>query len=150
MMTISPRTISIISLKINMLYTFLETPIGRLRLRALDQGLMGVDHTNQQEFIADEWAEDSEANHPVLKLAIEELKLYFLGELTEFTTPLAPLSGLGTPFQQSVWTALQTISYGETASYAKIASIIQNPKAVRAVGAQVMQEASTEKNTYSN
>ena len=40
----------------------------------------------------------------------------------------------GTPFQISVWNALETIPYGETRSYKDIAIAINNEKAVRAVG----------------
>jgi len=39
----------------------------------------------------------------------------------------------GTPFQHRVWTALQAIPPGRTASYAAIATQIGAPKAVRAV-----------------
>lgn len=39
------------------------------------------------------------------------------------------------PFQVSVWQALFRIPYGETRSYAEIASAIGRPRAVRAVGA---------------
>ena len=118
-----------------MLYTFLTSPIGKLRLRAVDSGLTAVEHTNQQECIKDEWTEDPHGTHPVLQQAVEELEQYFEGKRTTFSTPLAPLTDLGTPFQQSVWTALKTIPYGQTVSYADIANKIQNPKAVRAVGA---------------
>jgi methylated-DNA-[protein]-cysteine S-methyltransferase len=41
----------------------------------------------------------------------------------------------GTPFQQRVWAALQTIRAGKTASYSEIAERIGAPTAVRAVGA---------------
>ena len=40
----------------------------------------------------------------------------------------------GTPFQQTVWKALQEIPYGETISYSELASRASSPKAVRAVG----------------
>jgi len=44
-----------------------------------------------------------------------------------------PLDMRGTAFQQRVWTALQEIPAGETASYAEIAKRIGAPKATRAV-----------------
>jgi AraC family transcriptional regulator of adaptative response/methylated-DNA-[protein]-cysteine methyltransferase len=44
-----------------------------------------------------------------------------------------PLDIRGTAFQQRVWTALQQIPVGSTASYADIAKLIGMPKAVRAV-----------------
>lgn len=40
----------------------------------------------------------------------------------------------GTPFQQSVWRALQQIPVGQTRSYGEIARAIGKPKGVRAVG----------------
>ncbi|MEN9343992.1 MAG: hypothetical protein RLZZ453_779 [Chlamydiota bacterium] len=39
----------------------------------------------------------------------------------------------GTPFQQKVWRALLQIPYGETRSYAQIATLIGQPTAHRAV-----------------
>ena len=59
-----------------------------------------------------------------------ELRRYFAGQLRRFETPL-DLSG--TPFQRRVWSALLTIPYGETRSYAAQARIIGEPAAVRAV-----------------
>lgn len=64
--------------------------------------------------------------------AVEQLNLYFAGQLREFTLPLAPE---GTPFQLRVWQALRTIPYGTTVSYSEIASRIGRPRAMRAVGA---------------
>ena len=63
-----------------------------------------------------------------------ELIDYMEGRRKEFTMPL---DLHGTPFQQSVWKALQEIPYGQTVSYSDIAERIQNPKSVRAVGAAI-------------
>lgn len=41
----------------------------------------------------------------------------------------------GTAFQKNVWNQLRSIPYGETVTYLKIAELIGNQKAVRAVGA---------------
>ena len=72
-----------------------------------------------------------EEAHPLLERCIRELEEYFQGERRNFTLPLAPG---GTPFQQTVWSALLTIPYGEVRSYGQIAAQIGNPKAARAVG----------------
>jgi methylated-DNA-[protein]-cysteine S-methyltransferase len=45
------------------------------------------------------------------------------------------LNAQGTTFQHQVWQELCNIEYGQTCSYADIAKSINNPKAVRAVGA---------------
>jgi methylated-DNA-[protein]-cysteine S-methyltransferase len=49
-----------------------------------------------------------------------------------FDLPLAPR---GTQFQQRVWMALRDIAYGETVSYAQLATRLGMPTATRAVGA---------------
>jgi len=60
----------------------------------------------------------------------KQIKEYFDGTRKEFTVPLVIA---GTAFQKQVWSALQTISYGETRSYKEQAEIIGNPRAIRAV-----------------
>lgn len=68
---------------------------------------------------------------PFLQLAWQQLQDYFAGQRQQFDLPLDPA---GTPYQQKVWTALQTIPYGQTASYLEIAIRAGNAKACRAVG----------------
>lgn len=63
--------------------------------------------------------------------AVAQLAAYFAGELTSFDLDLEMA---GTEFQRRVWTALQTIPYGETRSYGEIALQIDAPGASRAVG----------------
>lgn len=64
--------------------------------------------------------------------AIAQLTEYFRGERTNFDLSLNPK---GTNFQHQVWQQLSKLKYGQTCSYADIAKSINNPKAVRAVGA---------------
>ena len=71
-------------------------------------------------------------SNPRLRLAIEQLKAYFAGELRDFDLPL---DMQGTGFQKRVWAELLNIPYGETCSYRDIAGLLGTPKAVRAVGA---------------
>lgn len=68
---------------------------------------------------------------PLLREAARQLNEYFAGRRRVFDLPLRPA---GTPFQQKVWQALQTIPYGQTRSYQEIAGQIGNLKACRAVG----------------
>ncbi|WP_309678317.1 methylated-DNA--[protein]-cysteine S-methyltransferase [Polaromonas sp.] len=79
------------------------------------------------------WPSDPE--HPILKLAMQQLDDYFAGRRARFEVPL-DLSH-GTAFQQSVWQALLTIAQGDTASYGEVSARIGKPSAVRAVGAAV-------------
>ncbi|MEQ8268730.1 MAG: methylated-DNA--[protein]-cysteine S-methyltransferase [Parvibaculum sp.] len=109
----------------------LDTPIGRLRLAATDDGLAAVLFPNQKD-IAFPKREGSAKAQAHLAKALKALDLYFEGRKKDFTgLTLAPA---GTPFQKSVWTALARIPFGETRSYADIAKAIGNPKGMRAVG----------------
>ena len=67
----------------------------------------------------------------LLREAKQQLDEYFSGVRRAFDLPLAPR---GTAFQRRVWTALESIPYGETRTYAQIASAVGSPKACRAVG----------------
>jgi methylated-DNA-[protein]-cysteine S-methyltransferase len=60
------------------------------------------------------------------------LKSYFNGERVTFTDRL-DFSG-ATAFQQAVWNVTRTIPYGQTRSYAWVASQAESPRALRAVG----------------
>lgn len=68
---------------------------------------------------------------PLTQEAFRQLTEYLQGQRQIFELPLAPK---GTPFQQAVWQALQSIPYAETRSYKQIAAQIGNPNAMRAVG----------------
>lgn len=114
-----------------------DSPLGPLLLAASTRGLAGVWFTNQRHLPADSlihsWSTD--AGHPVLQAAAQQLTRYWAGNLCAFDLPL-DLSG-GTPFQQSVWNALLTIPPGHTLRYGELASHIGRPAAVRAVGTAI-------------
>lgn len=61
----------------------------------------------------------------------DELDEYFFWKRKIFTIPIL---FRGTEFQMKAWQALQKIPYWETRSYFDEASMIGNPKAVRAIG----------------
>ena len=67
----------------------------------------------------------------LLLTTITQLDQYLAGERQQFDMTLD--WSLGTPFQQSVWRALQQIPYGQTISYAQLAQSIGKPTAYRAV-----------------
>ncbi|WP_341206803.1 methylated-DNA--[protein]-cysteine S-methyltransferase [uncultured Psychrosphaera sp.] len=77
----------------------------------------------------------NESEHELLDLAQNQLQQYFDGKRTEFGDLLKHQSNLGTHFQKQCWSALCEIPYGETWSYGRQAKHMNNPKAVRAVGA---------------
>ena len=100
----------------------LETPVGRLLLRADGVGLTEI------AFGAREIRADADAT---LMRAERQLREYFAGMRRAFDLPLHPS---GTPFQTRVWAELRKIPYGETITYGELARRIGNPGACRAVG----------------
>jgi methylated-DNA-[protein]-cysteine S-methyltransferase len=68
---------------------------------------------------------------PLLLEAVAQLQAYFDGKLRRFDLPL-DLGG--TEFQRRVWEQLVEIPYGETRTYAQVATAIGHPSATRAVG----------------
>ena len=118
----------------NLVRCFMDSPLGRLRLVAADEGLVCL-HFPEQRKARDPKLEDVE-HHPVLDSACRELAEYFAGTRSRFETPLAPRSiRRGSDFQHAVWNALLAIPFGETRSYGEIARAVGRPSAVRAVGA---------------
>ena len=114
-----------------MIFTsFVNSPEGPIRVNANNSGITGVQFvaSHKDEGVAFGTEENSNA---ITKEACRQLNAYFEKRLREFDLPLAPD---GTRFQHLVWKALQSVLYGETASYLDIANAISNPKAVRAVG----------------
>ncbi|MFL5348105.1 MAG: methylated-DNA--[protein]-cysteine S-methyltransferase [Hyalangium sp.] len=110
--------------------THLKTPIGELRLAASGEGLVAV------LFSCDEMelpkARGTAPARAHLEQACTALQEYFGGERTTFGD--LTLAASGTEFQRQVWGSVSRIPFGQTVSYARVASEIGRPKAVRAVG----------------
>ena len=115
-----------------LVYMYMESPVGALKLVAHDQALVAVmwDNEDHKRVRLAELIENIQ--HPMLLKVKQQLEQYFAGQRQQFNLPL---DFQGTDFQQQVWRALLTIPYGETRSYKDIALQIGNEKAVRAVGA---------------
>ena len=119
-----------------------DSPIGPIEIHATDTAVSRVEFAGEQSGTsAEERGQRSRSRsssslqsgaHPLLEEVQRQLAAYFAGDLRCFDLPLA-LDG--TPFQRQVWQQLLSVGYGHTASYQDIAHAIDNPKAVRAVGA---------------
>ena len=97
----------------------IDSPIGPLGVSVKDGTVVGV------KFAA---RPDQHGDHP----AIEQLRSYFAGELTDFTVPFEMVGGTG--FERAVWGEIAKIPYGEMVTYGKIAADLGDPGAARAVG----------------
>ncbi len=113
-------------------YKTMKSPVGELTVVASDKGLAAILWENDDPARVRLGALTENKTHPVLVKTERQLTDYFAGKLKTFSLPM---DFVGTQFQKSVWAALLTIPFGETRSYAQIATQIGNPKAVRAVGA---------------
>ena len=108
----------------SMFYDYLQSPLGLLQIQA------SAYHLEAITFVSD-YSLSVNTNFVTAKTT-EQLTEYFAGTRQLFNLPLG---AHGTPFQQQVWQQLCKIPYATTCSYSNIAHAIQNPKAVRAVGA---------------
>lgn len=71
-----------------------------------------------------------ERDNDLLKQTRLQFQQYFHSERVSFDLPLL---FVGTEFQKTVWHALMSIPFGETATYLNLAEKIENKSAVRAV-----------------
>jgi methylated-DNA-[protein]-cysteine S-methyltransferase len=115
-----------------LLYMWIDSPVGPLRLVGGAAGLAGVLWEKQDPSDSGFELTREDDRDPVLVQAARELREYFAGERQEFSVPL---DFTGTEFQNKVWRALRSIPFGETRSYGELAAQIGAPKASRAVGA---------------
>jgi methylated-DNA-[protein]-cysteine S-methyltransferase len=111
-------------------YTEIETPVGRLRVVADEQGLVSLS-------FPDSWSADDK---PQGWTADRKFFLETEAALKNFFARGKALTGFklgarrGTEFQFKVWDAIAKIPFGETRSYGEIAEAIGHPGAARAVG----------------
>lgn len=113
----------------SMQQVIMPSPIGDITIQSTSKGVSYVGFypvvAMQTEVV------DEHTLTPIL-ICISELNEYFNGDRTRFTVPL---DTQGTHFQRQVWRALMDVEFGQSKSYQDIALAINNPKAVRAVGA---------------
>lgn len=115
-----------------MIYTYIESPVGRLLLAAEGGRLRHIRFSTGSRALGAE--PDWERRREPFREVERQLAAYFAGALKSFDLPLAPEV---TPFRAGVLAALQEIPYGQTCSYLDIARRVGNPRAVRAVGGAI-------------
>ncbi|HEY3179210.1 MAG TPA: methylated-DNA--[protein]-cysteine S-methyltransferase [Casimicrobiaceae bacterium] len=113
-------------------YCWTKSPLGDVLLVANGDALSGVYFADQKYLppIDPAWQEDQE--RAVLRSAHNQLGQYFAGSRRRFELTLAPT---GTPFQRAVWNAIAQVPWGETLTYAELASRVGHPGSARAAGA---------------
>lgn len=111
-----------------------ESVLGEMFVAATSRGLVAVrfgDPAALERELRDEYP-NATFVHDATRLSgyVEALRHHLAGGRRDLALPSDVPS---TDFQRRVWTALQAIPYGETRSYARVAEMIGEPKAARAV-----------------
>jgi methylated-DNA-[protein]-cysteine S-methyltransferase len=118
-------------------YRILDTPVGPLLIAATEHGLVRVayaseGHDTVLQALADKISPRILAAPARLDAITGQLDEYFAGQRQAFDVPLDWRLSAG--FRRTVLHHLRDIGYGHTASYAAVARLAGNAKAVRAVG----------------
>jgi len=117
------------------IYQTLDSPVGQLLLVGdpTRDGvtLTSLSMTGHRNAPQPDWQRAPESFAEVTR----QLEAYFAGELTTFDLDLAPR---GTPFQQRIWRALDSVRYGTTITYGELAAQLGVPRdRIVALGAAV-------------
>lgn len=118
-------------------YRTVDSPVGALLLAATDVGLVRVaylreDHDSVLQNLSDRISPRVLHAPARLDTTARELEEYFTGARHSFDVALDWRLSAG--FRATVLHRLPDIGYGRTISYAAVAALAGNPKAVRAVG----------------
>ncbi len=116
-------------------YAIVDSRIGRVLLAATERGACAVcmgasDEAVEAALREDYYAADIHRDDAGMKKWTEALLSYFEGH--EFPRDL-PLDVQATAFQWKVWKEIQSIPYGQTATYSNIAKSLGSSRATRAV-----------------
>jgi methylated-DNA-[protein]-cysteine S-methyltransferase len=116
-------------------YRTVDSPVGQLLLAATDAGLVRVafdseNHDAVLQLLADRISPRILSARSRLDIPARQLDEYFDRRRQRFDLPLDWQLSAG--FRRAVLSHLPDIGYGHTASYAAVAQLAGNPKAVRA------------------
>ena len=116
-------------------YGIIDSPLGRLLVAGTERGVCGVCIGDSDAFVENSLAEDYPS--AILHRSDEEMKEWTSAFANYFDgDPLAvnlPLDVKATVFQSRVWKIIQSIPFGKTTTYSKIAKQLGEPEASRAV-----------------
>jgi methylated-DNA-[protein]-cysteine S-methyltransferase len=118
-------------------YRTVDSPLGSLLLAATERGVVrlafaGEDHDAVLQSLADRISPRVLRAPARLDAVARELDEYFAGRRRAFDVALDWRLSAG--FRSAVLHHLVEIGYGRTATYAAVAQLAGNPKAIRAVG----------------
>lgn len=111
---------------------YMKTPLGIAEIKGDADGISSVTVLNfNTEDEAETFLKKQDQDIPEsLEDCVIQLREYFNGERQQFSLKL---NAKGTDFQHNIWKLLQTIPFGKTTSYLKLAKQFGDVKAIRAV-----------------
>jgi methylated-DNA-[protein]-cysteine S-methyltransferase len=109
----------------------IDSPIGRLEITSDGNAIVSLSIERAGSLPYEDLPEKSSK---LLDLAAKQLGEYFAGKRHNFELPVAPH---GTEFQESIWTQLADIEWGEVRSYGELGILSGRATAGRAVGGAV-------------
>lgn len=109
--------------------TQIDSPLDNVIIQATDKGISYVGFYPPAHYRE---INIEQVTNPHIIECAKQLEQYFNKQRQSFSLTL---DTQGTQFQQAVWQALMAVPFGQTQSYSDIAVALNNPKAVRAVGA---------------
>ncbi len=118
-------------------YSKVHTPVGEFTLYAVEEGVVYIALPQSNSNTAKTWCNQHLAEDTFVEStqwcedAIAQINEYFSGERQNFTFEYILCTS---PFRKKVLEAVATIPYGEVKSYAQIAQLAGNARAVRAAG----------------
>ncbi|MFT5892993.1 MAG: methylated-DNA-[protein]-cysteine S-methyltransferase [Dokdonia sp.] len=101
---------------------YIKSPLGTLEIEGNNEGIIAINFLDKE-------VSPTAIIPESLQEAVRQLDEYFIKKRTVFELKLNPQ---GTDFQTRVWSTLQTIAFGKTASYLDMAKTLGDPKVIRA------------------
>lgn len=121
----------------NIVYTIVESPLGRMLVAATQRGVCMVSFGDQdaplEQALRAEYFATQIAFVPADQPPLSDYAAALLRHLEGFPRLELPLDVRATAFQLRVWEELRRIPYGQTRTYTQVAEAIGKPRAVRAV-----------------
>lgn len=113
-----------------------SSPLGRIWVAVSEQGLIAVEVSADQGALKEQLVyhgyQEVVIDQGKTSLFLEQIEEYLNGKRKDFELPID--WSVLTPFQERALRATFEIPYGQVTTYGKIASLLGNPRAARAVG----------------
>lgn len=115
-------------------FHMIPTPVGEMIAVFSDDGIHLLEFYNPERIEKQmagikPYPEPGPDDHPVLFRLMNEIELWFSGEIQSFSLPLLPK---GSGFQLRVWEELRKIPYGSTISYEELSERLGDKNSIRA------------------